>query len=195
MLARNDSDASLCCPKGASCRFYTPCFWRCEPDWYTHPKDAPRDQCDPTPSPINVTVTASYRYVGINCSAVDLTVYEAALEEQADKVVEAAGGDLEDVFVTCTDVLPNQGSGRRHLLEATDAVDIGVTYVVVPKDGSDFAPNQDDALAAAVEIGVIKNTEVAVNALDEASELEREDLVSVSGRYACVSDGVDLCQA
>lgn len=192
--ARNDSDANICCPKGSSCRFYTSCFWRCEADWYTHPKDATRDQCNPAPPPpppvvqsaVNVTqITASYSYVGIKCSEVDIDVYAASLKQQAAAVVDASGGILQNVVATCADVLP-VGRRRRALLADVDAVVIETYYVIIPKVGAGFAPDQAVVLAAAVEKGVIQSEEVAIAALDEASSLVRVDIITVSGRHACM---------
>ncbi len=200
--ACNESDSSVCCPTGSSCRFYTSCFWRCEADWYTHPIDAPRDVCNASPpppppvvqSPVNVIqITATYSYTGLKCSNVDITVYAASLKQQAEAVVDASGGNLQHVVARCTVVLP-VGRKRRHLLEEVDAVVIETLYVIIPKVGTGFAPDKALVLATAVDNGVIKNQEVAITALDEASSLVRVDIITVGCWHACVSDSKKLAQ-
>jgi hypothetical protein len=35
--AKNGTDPSVCCPIGATCKFYNDLFWRCVPDYYNGP--------------------------------------------------------------------------------------------------------------------------------------------------------------
>lgn len=145
-------------------------------------------------SAVNVTqIVATYRYAGVKCSDVHLTVFAASLKDQATAVVDSSGGTLQDVGARCTDVLP-VGRKRRHLLEEGDAVVIETFYVIIPKVGTGFTPDQAVALATAVENGVIKSQEVAITALDEASSLVRVDIIRVSCWHACVSDSKKLAK-
>jgi hypothetical protein len=191
ILGQNASDTAVCCPKESSCRFYTSCFWRCEPDWYTHPADAPKDACTAKPpppppvvaSPVNVTqITAAYSLPGVKCSDVNLDTFAASIKSQALQVVDTSGGVLQDVRATCTDVLP---VGRRRVLQTSGSVVIKTVFVIVPKNNTGFSPTASEVLSGNLQVQVIKNSEVTITAIDEASELRRIDIVEVGLRNHC----------